>query len=176
MAEDAPPLPPPEDHAADERTTLVDMLDYYRTVLARKTWGLTPEQAATTIDPSDLTLPGLLFHMAMVEDTWFAERFGGADKSEPWASADWDADWDWEFHVAPTMAHTDVVAQFDTSVARSKAVLAEVDSLDAHAVAKQADGSAISMRWILVHMIEEYARHVGHADLIRQVIDGQTGD
>jgi len=176
MTEDAPELPGPEDRAADERTVLNDMVEFYRTVLVRKAWGLSPEQGATTIAPSDLTLPGLVFHMAMVEDTWFAMRFAGEDKPEPWASAPWDDDWDWEFHSAPDMAIADVFAQFDESVARSRRVLGSVDSLDALAVSKDEHGGSISMRWILVHMIEEYARHVGHADFLRQVIDGKTGD
>ena len=160
------------DRNADERTTLVGMLDYYRAVLLRKTWGLTAEQLATQLPPSDLTLGGLLLHMAFVEDDWFDEDFAGNERSEPWASAPWHEDPDWEFHAAADWSHEEIVARFEDAVSRSRRIVEAADSLD-RTLAVRDD---VNLRWVLVHMIEEYARHCGHADLIRQRIDGVVGD
>lgn len=168
-----PPELPEEQRVADERTTLLSMLDFYRTVLVRKAWGLTPEQLATPLPPSDLTLGGLLLHMAAVEDGWFHRHFAGGGLIEPWASAPWDAQPDWELEVAQEWAPGDLHAQFQASVARSRAVTADA-SLDQMAVGEGRD--PCNLRWIVVHLIEEYARHCGHADLLRQAIDGATGD
>ena len=172
---DAPELPETP-RAADERTTLLTMLDYYRAVLIRKTCGLSDEQLATPLHVSDLTLGGLVLHMALVEDNWFDHRFRGNDPREPWASAPWAEDSDWEFHNVSDWTHTELLAQFETSVARSRAVIAATEHLDDVATRRQRDGSGWSMRWILVHMIEEYARHCGHADYLRESLDGATGD
>lgn len=171
MTAPQPPLPS-MNRAADESTTLLEMLEYYRTVLLRKTWGLTAEQLDTTVPPSDLTLGGLLLHMALVEDSWFDEGFAGNDQREPWASAPWDEDRDWDFHAAGEWSHQELVSQFEESVARSRRIVEEAASLDQPLARRD----SINLRWVLVHMIEEYARHCGHADLIRESIDGATGD
>ncbi len=152
------------------------MLDYYRVVLVRKTWGLSDDQLAIPLPPSDMTLGGLLFHMALVEDHWFDHRFAGNDELEPWASVPWDDDPDWEFHTASQLTHDEVVEQFESSVGRSRSAVAAAESLDQLAALSRDDGVSWNLRWILVHMIEEYARHCGHADLIRESIDATTGD
>ena len=168
----SPPELPAIDRNADERTTLVEMLDYYRAVLLRKTWGLTPEQLATPVPPSDLTLGGLLLHMALVEDDWFDEGFAGNERREPWASAPWGDDPDWDFHAAADWSHEELVSRFEDSVARSREIVDGADSLDRPLAVRD----EINLRWVLVHMIEEYARHCGHADLIRERIDAVVGD
>ena len=173
-ADDVPELPDDSIRTADERQTLVDMVDYYRAVLIRKAVGLNAEQLAVTIGGSNLTLAGLVLHMAIVEDGWFGA--GMAGDPDPFFSAiDWQTQPDWEFDEAPSMPWSEIRARFDAAVAKSRAIVSGIDSLDQLRIPVEGSPEA-SLRWILVHMIEEYARHCGHADLIRQSIDGQVGD
>jgi hypothetical protein len=167
------PLPPDPPFAVDERETLVSFLDFYRAVLLRKAAGLTRTQLAATVPPTDLTLGGLVKHMALVEKNWFVRNWRGEDPGEPWSRVDWDADPDWDFHSAKDDQPGELLALYTDAVDRSRAAIA--DSHDLSATVESRD-RVISLRWILVHMIEEYARHCGHADLIREAIDGQTGD
>jgi uncharacterized damage-inducible protein DinB len=164
------------DLQADERTTLVAFLDYHRATFLGKIEGLTREQMNVALAPSDLTLASLTKHLALVEDSWFQERFVGVEV-EPWASAPFDVDRDWEMHSASDDSPDALVALYRAAIARSQATLNTVESLDARsAVNDRREGIPYSMRWILVHMIEETARHNGHADFIRQSIDGLTGE
>ena len=149
-----PPLPAMV-RDGDEATTLVEMLEYYRAVLARKGSGLTAEQLATTLAPGNRTIGGLLYHMALVEDSWFSERFQGNAEPEPWADVDWEADRDWELNNAHRLAPSELFAQFDTSVGRSRAAYESADSLDQVAAKVRDDGEQINLRWIMGHMIEE---------------------
>jgi uncharacterized damage-inducible protein DinB len=167
---------PAVDRAPDERTALVEMLDYYRAVMLRKAEGLTDDQLAVELPPSDLTLGGLLMHLALVEDGWFQSTFLGGELGEPWSGFDWESDPDWEFHHAHEYTRDQIVAQYTDSIARSRAVVDGTESLDSTAAQKTRTGRDINLRWILVHLIEEYARHAGHADLIRESIDGTKGD
>jgi len=169
MADQYPPK------QADEQTTLEAFLDYYRDLLLRKASGITDEQLHTRLEPSTLTLGAILNHMAVVEHWWFHECFAGADPMEPWASAPWDDDDDWEINTAHEVSTDDLISRYTGAIARSREVLAGVQSLD-ELSAKDRNGAKWSMRWILVHMLEEIARHAGHADLIRESIDGATGD
>lgn len=152
------------------------MLDYYRAVMVRKAEDLTDDQLAVELPPSDLTLGGLLMHLALVEDSWFQSTFLGGDLGEPWSGFDWESDPDWELHHAHEYTKDQIVAQYESSLSRSRAVIEDAASLDALAAGKTRSGRDINLRWILIHLIEEYARHAGHADLIRQSIDGATGD
>lgn len=171
----APGLPD-EVRNSDERETLEAMLDFYRAVMVRKVWGLSPEQLQQTIAPSALTLGGLLKHMAWVESIWFSTRFAGRDPREPWASAPWEHDGDWEFTSATGATVDELVALFEGEVAEARRIVAASPSLDTVSPHRLRDGGTYNLRWVLVHMIEEYARHCGHADLIREAIDGATGD
>jgi len=171
-----PELPEDEDRTGDEATVAEEMLDYLRVVLLRKAHGLTDEQLAQRLGPSEMTIGGLVLHMALVEDIWFTQRLEGKPQPSPWADVDWTDDYDWDFHQAHTFTHAELVAQFETSVARSRAAYAAAQSLEAVARAKDPQGNDAKLRWIMVHMVEEYARHCGHADLIRESIDGTTGD
>ena len=159
----------------NERDTLTGMLDYYRSVLLRKAVGLTQTELATRLAPSTLTLGGLLKHAAFVEDHWFNDVWAGRRPVEPWASVDWSTTPDWDFDSAQDDTPQALQQLFEASVTRSRAAIADDLDLDRLARGSHRRG-AINVRWILVHMIEEYARHCGHADLIRQSIDGQTDD
>lgn len=160
-----------------EVETLLGFLDHHRDTLRLKTDGLDAAQLATRLAPSTMTLGGMLKHMAWVEDWWFSQSLAGNPESDAFADADWDADSDWEWTSAAGQSPEELRALFDDLVAASDAIIAAAlpAGLDQPAVRISPRGLQPSMRWILVHMIEEYARHNGHADLIRESIDGAVG-
>jgi uncharacterized damage-inducible protein DinB len=160
--------------AADEATTLLAFLDLFRDTLRRQTEGLDAAQLRSRLGPSTLTLGSLLTHLAFVEGYWIRYVLIGGDPSEPWATADWDTDPDWDFHTAAERSPEELRALYDGEVAACDALLRQVvadDGLDRPA-ARARHGEHPSLRWILVHLVEEYARHCGHADLIRESVDG----
>lgn len=155
---------------------LVAFLDYYRATLLLKADGLTDEQArALSAPPSDLNLMGLVRHMAAVEHHWFNRWWTASGEKWLFHSPD-DPDRDIHTTAADTMA--EATALFHREVAAATAVIASAALDDRAQKSEVRDGASFqpSMRWILVHLIEEYARHCGHADLIRQAIDGAIGD
>jgi hypothetical protein len=162
---------------ADELTMLTSFLEWMRATLRMKAGGLDAAQLGRRLEPSTMTLGGMVTHMAWVESWWFTEIFRGEAPAEPWASLGWKADRDAEWTVAAGLTPEEIWALWDTEVARAREILAEVGDLDAIAVGhrKRTPGEPLSLRWIVVHMIEEYARHLGHADLIRESIDGSVG-
>lgn len=126
-----------------------------------------------------MSLGGILKHMAWVEDHWFSFRLRGRERSLPWSSVDWAAEPNWEWDSALNDSPSDLRALWAAAVERSRADVEEVlqdGDLSQEALRPSNDGSSPSLRWILVHMIEEYARHNGHADLLRESIDGETGE
>jgi uncharacterized damage-inducible protein DinB len=160
--------------AADEPTTLLAFLDYFRATLRRQADGLDAQQLATRLPPSTLTLGALLKHLAHVERYWATYVFEGEAMTEPWASADWDADPDWEMTSAADDLPDELRRLYDAEIAAADAIYRRAiggAGLDALAQ-RQRHGKHFSLRWILVHLVEEYARHCGHADLIRESIDG----
>lgn len=165
--------------AADEVTTLRAFLDYYRATVRRQAEGLTSEQLATPLAPATMTLGGMLKHLAVVEEGWLVETLAGEELGEPWASVDWEADRDWEWHTAADDEPAYLFELYDRAIAladeRIERALTDGDGLDTLSVrhGRRSD-EPFSLRWILVHLIEEYARHAGHADLIRESIDGAT--
>jgi uncharacterized damage-inducible protein DinB len=166
---------------ADEATTLRAFLDYHRDTFRWKCSGLTQEQLARPLAPSDMTLGGMMKHLAVVESGWFEETFEGNESyMPPFDAVDWDADPDWEWHTARDDSPEELRALFDEAVRRADAVIDRAlagDGLDATSARNsRRKGTPFSLRWIVVHLIEEYARHNGHADLIRQSIDGETGE
>lgn len=171
IAEPAPPHDPA--FVAGERQTLVEFLDYYRAVLLRKAAGLSQAELDVRLGPGSLTIGGLVKHMALVEDGWFHEGWSGRPQVEPWASVDWGAQPDWELESAGDDAPQTLATIYADAIERSRAAIADSHDLGASVDIR---GRVFSLRWILVHMIEEYARHCGHADLIRESIDGRTGD
>ena len=165
------------DPTGDERTLLSQFLDYHRTTLTQKASGLDRQQFATRLGRSTLTLAGLVKHAALVEDSWFGEVLLGGEPREPWAGIDWDADPDWEFRTALDEDPEDLLALYAAACERSRAAVAQVGDLDTLAVKpSRRTGRPFNLRWIMLHMIEETARHNGHADLLRENIDGATGE
>jgi hypothetical protein len=159
-----------------ELAQLTQFLDYHRATLVMKTSGLTQAQLATRLPPSTLTLAGLVKHMALVEDNWFQKVLLGREEPEPWASAPFDDDRDWELHSAVDDEPSDLLDLYAAACERSRAAVAEVGDLEAGAVRPGRRGERFNLRWILLHMIEETARHNGHADLLRESVDGATGE
>lgn len=157
--------------------TLLGFLDYQRATFGWKTAGLGADELNVTIAASDMTLGGMMRHLALVEDSWLSERLMGKDPASPWQNVDWESDRDWEWHSAVRESPASLRALWEESVERSRASVAEfLRDGDLGDVARRHNGRAPSARWILCHMIEEYARHNGHADLLREVIDGETGE
>jgi len=132
-----------------------------------------------TVGASTITLGGLLKHLAYVEDYWFSRRLHGRDAAPPWLTAEWDADPYWGWRLAPEETYEQLHALWQEAVTHSRKMVDEAmaeGGLDALARRTWPDGRAPSLRWIVVHMIEEYARHNGHADLLRESVDGETGE
>ncbi|MEH0468822.1 DinB family protein [Streptomyces sp. B21-097] len=159
---------------ADERTMLEGWLDYHRQTLARKCEGLSDAQLRTaSVPPSELSLMGLVRHMADVERSWFRRVLVG-DGAEPIHYSDTDPDGEFHLTDADTWAQAHATWQAEIEVARRHAADFALDDLSRGR--SRFTDEPFSLRWIYTHMIEEYARHNGHADLIRERIDGATGD
>ncbi len=156
---------------ADERTMLETWLDFHRATLALKCEGLDDKALReASAPPSELTLLGLVRHMAEVERNWFRRVLEG-EKVEPiWYSRE---DPEGEFHFADGNTAEECFAIWREEIAKARTA-AEGRSLED--VVPGPGGHDYNLRWIYVHMIEEYARHNGHADLVRERIDGATGD
>ena len=163
------PLPPLN---ADERTTLEGWLDFHRATLAMKCEGLDDEQAAeTSVPPSGFTLTGLVQHLAEVERNWFRRVLAGEHAPpiyDPRADPDGP---DGGFDLAENATLTAARATWQEEIAAARDLCAARALTDTGRFM----GQDVSLRWIYVHLIEEYARHNGHADLIRERIDGATG-
>jgi uncharacterized damage-inducible protein DinB len=167
---------PEPEATGPELQQLCAFLDYQRNTLLWKAEGLDAEQFRRTLPPSSLTIGGLLNHLALVEDNWFEVRFSGRPTREPWASVDWDADPDFEFRTAADLSPDELRQRYRDACARSREVVARAGGLDQLSVKTWPDGRHWDLRWMLLHLIEETARHAGHADLIRESIDGQVGE
>jgi uncharacterized damage-inducible protein DinB len=167
-------LDPPLD--GDEIQTLLGFLDYQRGTLDWKCRGATDEQLRVALPPTDMTLGGLLKHLARVEDYWFSEVVAEGAKPEPWSTMDRGEEW----KNAATDTGEDLRRLWAERVDTSRRIVADrLNGGDAALATTHPawDGQGrVSLRWVLVHMIEEYARHNGHADLLRQSIDGETGE
>ncbi|MGI5212467.1 DinB family protein [Plantactinospora sp. CA-290183] len=163
----------------DESATLLGFLDYQRATLAWKCAGLDEAGLTATVAASSMTLGGMLKHLAHVEDWWFSHWLHGRGLGSPWDTVDWKADPDWDWHSAAEDSPEQLRTRWQETVARSRSLTTEAladGGLGRLAQRPWPDGRAPSLRWILCHMIEEYARHNGHADLIRESLDGLTGE
>ena len=161
--------------AHDEVETLLGFLDYQRATLAWKCRGLSDDELRATLPPTDMTLGGLLKHMARIEDHWFGAVVAERDPLEPWASMPWAAEW----QTAGRDTGDVLREQWQQRVEASRQVMADrltTAGALGETVPAWHGRARVSLRWVLVHMIEEYARHNGHADLLRQSIDGDTGE
>jgi uncharacterized damage-inducible protein DinB len=153
----------------DEKTMLSAFLDRYRETILWKLDGLSKEQASQRLVPSATTLVGIVKHLAYVERGWFQKEFAGEAVTFPWPEEEDDSDP--EFRIAPSDTIESVTALYQQEIARSRAIVAAA-SLDDISKEKQRPRS---LRWIMVHMIEETARHAGHADILRELTDGAVG-
>lgn len=158
-----------------ERDQLSAYLDHQRAAVLDRCEGLPAAGLAQRIPTSSLTLGGLLNHLALVEDWWFRVRFLGLDHVEPWGDVDWDGDPDWEFRTAADLDPDELRNRYRDACERSRAVVRECPDLGRPSVAVSDDGERWDLRWVLLHMIEETARHAGHADLLREAVDGKVG-
>jgi uncharacterized damage-inducible protein DinB len=156
----------------DERETLTEYLRGQRLTLQLKCEGLAAAQlACRAVGPSTMSLLGLVRHMAEVERKWFRQRFAGQNVSTRYQS-EAEPDGDFDGAVADAAVVDDAWAAWRDEVAFAEQFASETDL---NFVGRDGDGQPISLRELLVHMIEEYARHNGHADLLRERIDGRIG-
>ncbi|MGH2447949.1 MAG: DinB family protein [Chloroflexota bacterium] len=165
--------------AGDEIATLLGSLDRVRSFIAWKCGGLDAAGMRATLPPSTITLGGMLKHLALIEDNYFSVKLLGRPYGSPWNTADWDADPDWEWHSAAEDIPEQLVALWQGAVDRSRSAVAEAlaeGGLDQPSRFTWPDGRVPSLRRLMIDMIEEYSRHVGHADLIRESIDGLVGE
>jgi uncharacterized damage-inducible protein DinB len=161
-------IPPPME--ADERTMLDSWLEYHRTTLELKCDGLTDAQLRIrSVEPSTMSLLGLVRHMGEVERNWFRRVLSGEDAPPRYYGRE---NPDGDFDDVDTADVAEGMAYWRDECENARAVAARMQ-LDDAGIRR---GEPCSLRWVLVHMIEEYARHNGHADLIRERIDGATGD
>jgi uncharacterized damage-inducible protein DinB len=164
---------------ADETATLLGFLDYQRATLAWKCEGLDVAGLQATVGRSPMTLGGMLKHLAYVEDWWCSRSLHGHGPRPPWDTVDWEADPDWDWHSAADDTPEQLHGLWQDAVTRSRSLVAQAladGGLGQLARRAWPDGTAPSLRWILCHLVEEYARHNGHADLIRESVDGSTGE
>ena len=164
------------DPGGPEATLIGQYLDYQRETVLAKTEGLDQEQMARPHPPSTLTLGGLLYHLALVEEDWMEVRFLGQPEREPWAAVDWEADPNWEFRTSAEMEPEQLRQRYREACERSRRVVYGASSLDQLSVQPLPSGQRFTLRWVLLHLIEETARHAGHADFLRESIDGSVGE
>jgi uncharacterized damage-inducible protein DinB len=154
---------------ADEKTTLEGMLDHYRALLLEICSGLSDEQLRRSVVPSGITLLGIIKHLSFVERGWFQEKVGNEPLVLPF-DPESDPDGDWRIEGNETTE--DILEMYRSSIKESHKVMAQ-RSLDDLVEFPRRRG--YSVRWVLAHMLEETARHAGHADILRELIDDKTG-
>jgi hypothetical protein len=171
-----PPWEPPFD--GDETGAVFGALDRQRTTFRWKCADLDARALAATTAASTLTLGGLLKHLALIEDYYVQVKILGGPLPSAWDAADWDTD-GWEFASAAQDSPEDLYALWDSAVARSRAAVEEIErrgGLGAAAAQTLPDGGAVNVRRMVLDLIEEYGRHTGHADILREAVDGRTGE
>ncbi|WP_460663511.1 DinB family protein [Kribbella swartbergensis] len=157
--------------AAGERLMLEQFLDFHRAGVLRTLDQVTDEQAAARVLPAtDLTVGGIVKHLAAVEDLWFSHKLLDVPSAEPWRSAPFAEDRDWEFHSAADNTVGELRALYLTACDASRRVVARLNSLDVLAARPSFGDKLVSLRWIYLHMIEETAQHRGHLDLLLDAI------
>jgi hypothetical protein len=156
-------------YTADEKTTLHAALDRHRDVALWKLDGLDDEQLRRPLMPSGSNLLGLVKHLGAVEYGWFCHTFGRETEPLPFDDDDPDAD----LRVDANETTADVLAFYGRARSAADAVIAE---LPLEHTGRAWFGDDVTLRWVLVHMLEETARHAGHLDILRELVDGATGD
>jgi len=166
----------PDATTTSERESLGQYLDYQRETILLKTDGLTKEQLGQRIPTSSLTLAGILYHLALNEEGWFEVDFLGHEPREDFQGIDWDADPDYEFRTALEKEPDWLRRRYRDACNRARQVTATAGSMDDLSVSTRIGGKPYTLRWLMMHLIEETARHAGHADLLREAIDGTVGE
>ena len=159
------------DVTADERRSLEQFLDFHRAGVVSTLDGLTDAEAAARVLPAtELTVGGIVKHLASVEDLWFSHKLLDVPSAEPWRSAPFDQDPDWEIHSAAGDSAGELRDLYLSACAASRRITARFESLDSTAARGSFGGQLVSLRWIYLHMIEETAQHRGHIDLLMDAI------
>jgi hypothetical protein len=164
----APTAEPDLPRIAPEHEALAAWLEFFRAQLLVKLDGLTDEQAARRVLPSLTTLQGLVRHLTKVEHIWFVIVLAGRDEPAPFG---WPAVKDGDFRLDGSDGLAADVASYLTACDRSREIFARMSPGD---VVSHPRYGRLDVRWVMLHMIEEYAQHSGHADIIRECIDGTT--
>jgi hypothetical protein len=176
---DEAPDPRRPNPSPGEIEMLVEALERTRRTFAWKCGGLDDHQLRRSLAPSTMTLGGLLKHLALVESHYTAVAFVGEPMGDPWDSVD-PSEWpDWEWRSAGDDSADELYSLWEGAVDRARravAQLLEIGGLDQPTKLMTTDGRAQNLRRVLVDLHEEYARHVGHADLLRESIDGLVGE
>jgi uncharacterized damage-inducible protein DinB len=159
------PFPP---RNGDEKTLLTIYLDWYRDGLLAKVDGLSDADMKRRLVPSETTLFGIVHHLAYVERWWFQDVFAGRPCEYLWSDDDPDAEW----HVEATISSDEAIALYKRECDINRKIVADADPED---FAKHDEFQDMILRRVMIHMIEETARHVGHADILRELTDGLTG-
>ncbi|GLY84073.1 DinB family protein [Actinoallomurus iriomotensis] len=159
-------------HAADERSMLISWLDWHRATVFLKTEGLAEDLAHRPLLASSplMTVAGLVSHLYWVERGWVQHTLLGGPDDAPWNEEDLDAD----FRADGTPL-SELLAAYERQCSANNEVLRSL-SLDAESKFERGRGGHVTLRWIIVHLIEETARHNGHLDILREMLDGVTGD
>jgi hypothetical protein len=173
----AAPAPTELPSAGSEIDTLLGALDRNRRTFAWKVFGLSDDEMRRTLGPSTVTLGGLAKHVALVEDYYFSLGLGEV-MPQPWRDVDFDADPDWDWHSAADDSADELEGLWRAAVDRSRVATAAflADGSPDAPVRWTEHRETPNLRRVLVDMVEEYARHTGHADLIRESIDGLVGE
>ncbi|MEV4534459.1 DinB family protein [Asanoa sp. NPDC049518] len=177
MTEAASQLDPPA--ARTEAEALLSVLERNRRTFAWKTSGLDEDGLRATTAASAMTLGGLIKHLALVEADWLAVKLAGQEYGAPWDAVDFDADPDWEWRTASSDVPEDLYRTWRSAVERSRVLVAEVVAnrgLDGPSSFTWPNGRTPTVRDMILDMIEEYARHTGHADVLREAVDGRVGE
>jgi Protein of unknown function (DUF664) len=165
--------------AGDDVSHLVGALDRLRWTFRWKVDGLDADGLRQRIGASSLTLGGLLKHLAANEDYAFTVKFSGEPMGPPWTENGWDGDNDWEINSAADDSPEQLYKFWDDAVERSRARLSAAladGGMDQQAHVSSPEGEHASLRRIVTDLVEEYGRHTGHADLIREAVDGRVGE
>ncbi|MET0448216.1 MAG: DUF664 domain-containing protein [Aeromicrobium sp.] len=164
-------LPEPDEHVTDPVLRIADYLDFFRSEVRRKTSGLSTDELDRVVVPSGWTLPGLAEHLVHMERRWIVWGFLGEDVADPRADRDEDERW----VTARPLA--EILDDLDTGGLRTREVIAQHDPLDRAAIGGLfGDAETPTLLAILFHVLQEYARHVGHLDIARELVDGFTGE
>ena len=165
----------PSKRQADERETLSSMLDFYRATVVWKLSEMTDEVLRKVVVPSGWSPLGVVKHLAYVEQNWLQVRFAGGGEENfpvPWTDDDPDAD----FRIEPDETTAEILAFYEDACAKSREIAAAASLDDLAKDWPVNPERRPNLRWILLHLIEETARHAGHVDVARELIDGTTGE